>query len=188
MLGDFGCNRRCLLNLHLVILPDQIISRLESEPDFTLPGISILAVPVGTIIHQCTPNELPRGPDVFVAPASSSRHRLRGSQRGRTDRKQPGAGIFLAHLSLPVLVLGQTCARAPAARQPAGTGNAQIRRSMSPNSLRLRCSSASSSYTNKNGRITCAEARACGLKTPIKKDHPAYACMTERDRDGQVCE
>ena len=42
--------------------------------------------------------------------------------------------------------------------------------------------------TNKNGRITCAEARACGLKTPIKKDHPAYACMTDRDRDGQVCE
>ena len=27
---------------------------------------------------------------------------------------------------------------------------------------------------NKNGTITCAEARACGLKTPITKDHPAY--------------
>ena len=26
--------------------------------------------------------------------------------------------------------------------------------------------------TNKNGKITCAEARACGLKTPITKDHP----------------
>ena len=25
---------------------------------------------------------------------------------------------------------------------------------------------------NKNGKITCAEARACGLKTPITKDHP----------------
>ena len=24
--------------------------------------------------------------------------------------------------------------------------------------------------TNKNGKITCAEARACGLKTPIMKD------------------
>lgn len=42
--------------------------------------------------------------------------------------------------------------------------------------------------TNKNGRITCKEARACGLKTPIKKDHPAYKCMTDRDGDGQVCE
>ena len=42
--------------------------------------------------------------------------------------------------------------------------------------------------TNKNGRITCAEARACGLKTPIKQDHPAYNCMFDRDGDGQVCE
>lgn len=42
--------------------------------------------------------------------------------------------------------------------------------------------------TNDNGKITCAEARACGLKTPIKKEHPAYACMTDRDKDGVVCE
>lgn len=42
--------------------------------------------------------------------------------------------------------------------------------------------------TNGNGRITCAEARKCGLKTPITKDHPAYKCMTDRDKDGLVCE
>ena len=42
--------------------------------------------------------------------------------------------------------------------------------------------------TNGNGRITCAEARKCGLKTPITKDHPAYKCMTDRDKDGVVCE
>lgn len=42
--------------------------------------------------------------------------------------------------------------------------------------------------TNGNGRITCAEARKCGLKTPITKDHPAYKCMTDRDKDGMVCE
>ena len=41
---------------------------------------------------------------------------------------------------------------------------------------------------NKNGTITCAEARACGLKTPITKDHPAYQYMNDRDGDGQVCE
>ena len=41
--------------------------------------------------------------------------------------------------------------------------------------------------TNGNGRITCAEARKCGLKTPITKDHPAYKCMTDRDKDGMVC-
>ena len=39
-----------------------------------------------------------------------------------------------------------------------------------------------------NGKITCAEARKCGLKTPITKDHPAYTCMTDRDKDGVVCE
>ena len=42
--------------------------------------------------------------------------------------------------------------------------------------------------TNNNGTITCAEARACGLKTPIVKDHPAYDCMNDRDGDGMVCE
>ena len=42
--------------------------------------------------------------------------------------------------------------------------------------------------TNGNGRITCAEARKCGLQTPITKDHPAYKCMTDRDKDGMVCE
>ena len=42
--------------------------------------------------------------------------------------------------------------------------------------------------TNGNGTITCAEARACGLTTPIMKDHPSYDCMNDRDGDGQVCE
>ena len=41
---------------------------------------------------------------------------------------------------------------------------------------------------NKNGTITCAEARACGLETPITKDHPAYQYMNDRDGDGQICE
>ena len=41
---------------------------------------------------------------------------------------------------------------------------------------------------NENGAITCAEARACGLETPITKDHPAYQYMNDRDGDGQVCE
>ena len=34
--------------------------------------------------------------------------------------------------------------------------------------------------SNGNGKITCAEARACGLETPITKDHPAYNCMNDR--------
>ena len=42
--------------------------------------------------------------------------------------------------------------------------------------------------TNGNGRITCAEARSCGLTTPIRNDHPAYNCMNDPDGDGMVCE
>ena len=42
--------------------------------------------------------------------------------------------------------------------------------------------------TNGNGRITCAEARSCGLTTPIQDDHPAYNCMNDPDGDGMVCE
>ena len=42
--------------------------------------------------------------------------------------------------------------------------------------------------TNENGTITCAEARACGLTTPIMKNHPAYGCMNDRDGEGMVCE
>ena len=38
---------------------------------------------------------------------------------------------------------------------------------------------------NRNGRITCAEARRHGI-APVPRSHPAYRWM--RDRDGVVCE
>ena len=40
---------------------------------------------------------------------------------------------------------------------------------------------------NGNGRITCAEAREHGI-TPVRRGHPAYEYMTDRDDDGVVCE
>ncbi len=40
---------------------------------------------------------------------------------------------------------------------------------------------------NKNGYITCSEARAHGI-APVLRDHPAYAYMTDGDNDGMVCE
>ena len=40
---------------------------------------------------------------------------------------------------------------------------------------------------NGNGRITCAEARAHGI-APVRRGHPAYPYMTDRDGDGVVCE
>ena len=40
---------------------------------------------------------------------------------------------------------------------------------------------------NGNGRITCAEARAHGI-APVRRGHPAYEHMNDRDGDGVVCE
>ena len=40
---------------------------------------------------------------------------------------------------------------------------------------------------NGNGRITCAEARNHGI-APVRRGHPAYEYMIDRDGDGVVCE
>ena len=40
---------------------------------------------------------------------------------------------------------------------------------------------------NRNGRITCKEARGHGI-APVDSDHPAYPYMDDRDGDGVVCE
>ena len=40
---------------------------------------------------------------------------------------------------------------------------------------------------NRNGRITCAEARRHGI-APVPRDHPAYPFMRDGDGDGVVCE
>lgn len=40
---------------------------------------------------------------------------------------------------------------------------------------------------NRNGRITCSEARVHGI-APVHKDHPAYPFMRDADGDGVICE
>ena len=40
---------------------------------------------------------------------------------------------------------------------------------------------------NRNGRITCKEARRHGI-APVHRGHPAYAHMRDADGDGVVCE
>ena len=40
---------------------------------------------------------------------------------------------------------------------------------------------------NRNGRITCAEARRHGI-APVPRGHPAYRFMMDGDGDGVVCE
>ncbi len=39
---------------------------------------------------------------------------------------------------------------------------------------------------NRNGRITCTEARRHGI-APVRRDHPAYRYMRDGDGDGIVC-
>ena len=40
---------------------------------------------------------------------------------------------------------------------------------------------------NGNGKITCKEARSHRI-TPVRRNHPAYPYMYDRDNDGVVCE
>ena len=40
---------------------------------------------------------------------------------------------------------------------------------------------------NRNGQITCAEAREHGI-APVTREHPAYEFMRDGDGDGVVCE
>ena len=40
---------------------------------------------------------------------------------------------------------------------------------------------------NQNGRISCAEARRHGI-APVRRGHPAYRYINDRDNDGTACE
>ena len=105
------------------------------------PGISVLPTPDGTFIH-------PRAAE----PRSFLRRTIvqlqRPSPSARADVRPTGAAafrVFLRHRSTLMLFRRQADFVALAARQPLGTGSAQILRSMSPNSPRVRCPSASRS-------------------------------------------
>ena len=106
----------------------------------TLPGISILPVPDGTVIHStaaartkfCSSHNRPV-PETITQPALTC------------DRLEP---LFSGHFSDTGPHVRRVFAGVPrsaVARYPPGTGSAQILRSMSPNSRRVRCPSASRS-------------------------------------------
>lgn len=40
---------------------------------------------------------------------------------------------------------------------------------------------------NRNGRISCAEARAHGI-APVRRGHPAYPFMNDPNNDGVICQ
>ena len=111
-------------------------SRLPSP----LAGISILPIGSGPL-YTNTPL---RTPDFFSARYSAPNSRQSGAA---LDGKLTGAAAFrafLRHRSTLVPFLREASLHS-AARQPAGTGSAQILRNMSPNSRWVRCPSASRS-------------------------------------------
>ncbi len=124
-------------------LLDRIIKASSNEGDMILAGISVLPAPDGTFIH---PIAADRTKTSIVAQSLSFKGLHLSPRRRATDWNPCFSGISQTPL--------HTCApchrRAgfvalQAARQPAGTGSAQILRSMSPNSRRVRCPSASRS-------------------------------------------
>ena len=104
-------------------------------------GISVLPAPDGPFIH-------PRAAERTKLCSSHNRPAPEAVTSARADVRPTGAPAFrafLRHRSTLVPFLRQAGFVALAARQPAGTGSAQILRSMSPNSRRVRCPSASRS-------------------------------------------
>ena len=125
-------NTRRLAAARVLCLPK------TSSPHYA--GISILPIGSGSF-YTNTPL---RTPDFFSARYAAPNSRQSGAA---LDGKPTGAAAFrafLRHRSTRVPFLREASLHS-AARQPAGTGSAQIRRNMSPNSRRVRCPSASRS-------------------------------------------
>ena len=69
-----------------------------------------------------------------------------------------------------------------------GSGDASVERTQPRPPSVPRGSDALQRYDDDgNGRITCAEARRHGI-APVRRGHPAYRFMNDRDNDGIVCE
>ena len=83
--------------------------------------------------------------------------RFRGLER---DARRAGRGLW-----------GSAAPQAPAAAAPAAGAAAALARW----------------DDNRNGRISCAEARRHGI-APVPRRHPAYRHMRDADNDGVVCE
>ena len=76
--------------------------------------------------------------------------------------------------------------RETAVLAPLGPADAVLRRFRA--SARATGGGALSLYDdNRNGRITCKEARRHGI-APVPRSHPAYRYMRDGDGDGVVCE
>jgi hypothetical protein len=120
------------------IRPGQIQVTCSDGTSF-MTWISIVAVPIGTVMHQAI---------VRVGRMCSwpRRHAPDTVSGVHIAVVRAGSDLTAGHvshtISVPVLVPDQACARAPAARQPAGSGNVRVRWSSAPNRRRVRWLSA----------------------------------------------
>ena len=129
------------IDFTLQILRDLYAAQAIVEGTTSIAGISVLPAPDGPFIH-------PRAAERTKLCSSHNRPAPEAVTSARADVRPTGAPAFrafLRHRSTLVPFLRQAGFVALAARQPAGTGSAQILRSMSPNSRRVRCPSASRS-------------------------------------------
>ena len=73
------------------------------------------------------------------------------------------------------------------ASQPAAVQQGSVSSAQQPASQPATQNALALYDDNRNGRITCAEARNHGI-APVSRGHPAYQYMDDRDHDGVVCE
>ena len=106
----------------------------------TTAGIAVLPAADGPFIH---PNGRRAHETFFVAQSRPAPEAVTSARAAVQPTGAPAVRAFLRHRSTRVPFLRQAGFVALAARQPAQTGSAQILRSMSPNSRRVRCPSAS---------------------------------------------
>ena len=131
----------------------------ESDPIPTLTQLTPTDTPVPTLLKATSTPLLPTDTPVPALPSATA------MPVHPTDTPAP---------PLPTATdtpVPPTNTPAPAQQQPPSQGG---------NALEM--------YdTNRNGRITCDEAREHGI-APVRRDHPAYQYMDDRDNDGIVCE
>ncbi len=88
-------------------------------------------------------------------------------------------------LQVPRSVQGARTRRASRGPRPVGLrGAAGANRGRAPAGARAALARWDD---NRNGRISCAEARRHGI-APVPRGHPAYGHMRDGDNDGVVCE
>ena len=86
-----------------------------------------------------------------------------------------------------VFVEGPATSPVPLSQPDSHTGSDEDPTSKAPPANSSADSALQLYDSNKNGKISCKEARKHGI-APVKREHPAYKYMNDRNNDGVVCE